>query len=516
MENIVPKLRSRSFDLMNREKIRVRYAPSPTGTLHIGGARAALFNYLFAKKNDGSFILRIEDTDRERSKREFENDIFAGLKWLGIDWDEGPISDSNEYSGSFGPYRQSERGEIYERYIRKMMEEDKAYHCFCSPEDLEAQRQYQMGRGEAPKYAKTCAKMSKEEADKKVAKGERSVIRLRVPSKKMKFKDLVRGDVEIDSETIGDIVIAKDLKTPLYNLAVVIDDFEMKISHVIRGEDHISNTPKQMIVAEALGLPHPTYAHLPLVLGPDKSKMSKRHGAVSVIEYKRQGYLPEAMVNFMAFLGWNPGTEKETYSMDSLTEDFSIEKINKSGAVFNIKKLEHINSSYIREKVVDELIGLCVPFLLESGLIRKGDEGYVSSDGEAVPPDLLTKAVYLHRERMKTLSEISDFADFLFKKDLDYDRDLLRWKDMSDDKLKESLDIIDNILSGIKEDDWHEKKLEETLMAEAEKRGNRGELLWPLRVALTGKKASAGPFEVADALGKEKSLERIRKAKDKI
>lgn len=516
MENIVPKLRSRSLDLINRGKIRVRYAPSPTGTLHIGGARTALFNYLFAKKNDGSFILRIEDTDRERSKKEFEDDIFAGLKWLGIDWDEGPIPGSDEYSGSFGPYRQNKRRDIYEGYIRKMMEGDKAYHCFCSSEDLEIQRQYQMGRGEAPKYAKTCAKLSKNDTDEMMAEGKRSVIRLRTPSKKMRFKDLIRGDVEIDSDTIGDIVIAKDLKTALYNLAVVIDDFEMRISHVIRGEDHISNTPKQMIIAEALGLPHPTYAHLPLVLGPDKSKMSKRHGAVSTTEYKRQGYLPEAMVNFMAFLGWNPGTEKETYSIDSLIEDFTIEKINKSGAVFNIKKLEHINSSYIRNKEMGDLVEICIPFLIDSGLIRKENGGYISSDGETVSPELITKAISLHRERMKTLSDISDFADFLFKKDFDYDRELLRWKDVSDEGLRESLDIIDNILSGIEESDWDEKGLEEVLMAEAEKRESRGELLWPLRAALTGKKASAGPFEVADALGKERSLERIRKAKDKI
>ncbi len=516
MENIVPKLRSRSLDLINRGNIRVRYAPSPTGTLHIGGARAALFNFLLARKNGGSFVLRIEDTDRERSKVEFEDDIFAGLKWLGIEWDEGPIPGSGGYSGPFGPYRQSERGDIYEGYIRKMVKEDKAYRCFCSPEDLEAQRQYQMGRGEAPKYAKTCTKLSKEEADGKLAAGERSVIRLRVPPKKTKFKDLIRGDVEIDSETIGDIVIAKDLKTPLYNLAVVIDDFEMRISHVVRGEDHISNTPKQMIIAEALGLPHPTYAHLPLVLGPDKSKMSKRHGAVSVTEYKRQGYLPEAMVNFMAFLGWNPGTEKENYSMDSLIGDFSIEKINKSGAVFNIKKLDHINSNYIREKEIRDLVDLCVPFLVDSGLIRREDGGYITADGEKVSNELISKAVSLHRERMKTLSEISEFADFFFKKDIEYDRELLKWKEMSDDKLRESLDTIEKILSGIENGDWHEKSLENILMAEAEKRENRGELLWPLRAALTGKKASAGPFEVADALGKEKSLERVRKAKDKI
>ncbi len=516
MENIIPKLKSRSLDLLYRESIRVRYAPSPTGTLHIGGARAALFNYLFAKKNNGSFILRIEDTDQERSKKEFEKDIYDGLRWLGIYWNEGSIIDSEEYSGSFGPYRQSERESIYQRYIEKIIDQDKAYYCFCSPEDLEAQRQYQMGRGESPKYTKTCTNIVKEEAERMIAGGKKSVIRLRTPSKKMSFNDMIRGNVEIDSDTIGDIVIAKNLKTPLYNLAVVIDDFEMKISHVIRGEDHISNTPKQMIIAEALDIPHPIYIHLPLVLGPDKSKMSKRHGAVSVTEYKKKGYLPEAMINFMSFLGWNPGTDKENYSLEELIDDFSIEKIQKSGAVFNIKKLDYINSSHIRKKKIEELTELCIPYLIDAKLIKESSGKYVSSDNEEISIEFIRKAVSLHRERMKILSEISDFADFLFLEDICYETDLLRWKDMNDKELRESLDIIEEILSGIENNDWNEEKIEKALMPEAEKKNNRGVILWPLRAALTGKKASAGPFEVADALGKKKTLNRIKKAKKKI
>ncbi len=505
MENIMPRMKSRSLDLICREEIRVRYAPSPTGTLHIGGARAALFNYLFAKKNKGSFILRIEDTDLERSRKEFEKDIFDGLEWLGIKWDEGPIPRSNEYSGLFGPYRQSERGEIYEKYIKKLLDDNKAYYCFCSPEDLATQRQYQMGRGETPKYTKTCVNIPKEEIKRLKMEGKKSVIRLKTPLKKMRFNDLIRGSVEIDSEEIGDIVIARDLKTPLYNMAVVIDDFEMKISHVIRGEDHISNTPKQMIIAEALGIPYPIYAHLPLVLGPDKSKMSKRHGAVSVTEYKKQGYLSDAMINFMAFLGWNPGTDREIYSIDELIEDFTLEKIRKSGAVFNIKKLDNTNSLYIRKKDIDELVELCIPFLLKSGLIKENYDKI-----------LIKKAVLLYRERMKTLSEISELADYLFKNKIIYDKELLRWKGMNDEDLRESLDIIYNIMFKIKNEDWNEENLKNVLMPEAEKKESRGVLLWPLRVALTGKKASAGPFEVADALGKEKTLERIKKAKEKI
>ena len=517
MENIIPKLKLRSLELMHQAEVRVRYAPSPTGALHIGGARTALFNYLFAKKNNGVFILRIEDTDLERSKKVFEKDIFDALKWLDVKWDEGPIPESDQYLGSFGPYRQSERGEIYEKYIKKILDNDKAYHCFCSSEDLEAQKQYQMGRGESPKYAKTCAEISKKEVERMKAEGKRSVIRLRAPLGKIKFDDLIRGDIEIDSETIGDIVIAKDLKTPLYNMAVVIDDFEMKITHVIRGEDHIPNTPKQMIIASALDIPHPIYTHLPLVLGPDKSKMSKRHGAVSVTEYKKQGYLPEAIINFMAFLGWSPGTNMETYSMDELIKDFTLEKIQKSGAVFNIKKLDHINSSYIRGKDINELVDLSIPFLLDSGLMKEESGKYFSAEnGKEISILSIRKAVSLHRERMKILSEISEFADFLFKDEIVYDKELLKWKDMTEDDLREALDIIENILSGIKDSDWNEKGLEDVLMPVAEKMQNRGVLLWPLRAALTGKKASAGPFEVAEALGKERTLLRIKKAKEKI
>lgn len=511
MEELFPKLRLKIMDPMELNEIRVRYAPSPTGKLHIGGARAALFNFLFAKKTDGLFILRIEDTDLERSKKEFEDDIFNSLVWLGLKWDEGPIIGSKSYSGKFGPYRQSERGDIYEKYINKMIDENKAYYCFCSPEDLEAQREYQTGRGESPKYVGTCSNLTKSEIEDKKERGLSSVIRLRTPLKKVKFHDLIRGDIEIDSDTIGDIVIAKDERTPLYNLAVVIDDYEMKITHVIRGEDHISNTPKQILIAESLGINSPIFGHLPLVLGPDKSKMSKRHGSVSVIEYKEKGYLPEAMINFISFLGWNPGTEKEIYSIESLISDFTIEKVQKSGAVFNIKKLENINSFYIKELSPQKITELALPFLINSDLIRKEDEKYISADNEELSLDYITSVVVLHQKRMKTLSEISEFADLFFK-EIIVDKDLLTWKDMIDKRLKELLDKTRDLLSKIDNSVWNEKEIENVIMPFAEETGDRGEVLWPLRAALTGKKASAGPFEVAAILGKKKSLTRVEKA----
>jgi glutamyl-tRNA synthetase len=356
----------KDFKLEKVGGIRVRIAPSPTGPLHLGTARTALFNFLFARKYQGSFILRMEDTDPERSKPEFEKDIMDSLKWLGIEWDEGP-----DVGGDFGPYRQSQRKEIYKKYLEKLLAEEKAYYCFCTKEELEAERQYQLSIGQAPRYSGKCANLKREEVEKYQREGKPSVIRFKSPIKKIEFEDLIRGKIEFDSSLIGDFVIAKNLYSPLYNFACVIDDFEMKISHVIRGEDHLSNTPKQILIQQALEFPTPKYAHLPLILGPDRSKLSKRHGVVSISEYKKEGFLPEALVNFIAFLGWHPGTERYIYSMAALIKDFSLEKIQKGGAIFNLRRLEFLNGFYIRQKSVEKLTELCLPYLIESGLIEK-------------------------------------------------------------------------------------------------------------------------------------------------
>jgi len=529
------------FKFIKPGEVRVRIAPAPTGLLHIGLARTALFNYLFAKKNQGSFILRIEDTDIERSDPRFEKDIIENLKWLGIEWDEGP-----DIEGEYGPYRQSQRLESYAKYLEKLLNEDKAYHCFCSEDELEAQRQYQLSIGEAPRYSGKCAQLSKEEVEKKLAEGRPSVIRFRVPGKKLEFDDLIRGKLEFDTSLIGDLVIAKDLATPLYNFAVVIDDFEMKISHVIRGEDHIPNTPKQILLQEALGFPRPIYGHLPLILGPDRTKLSKRHGAISIGQYKKAGYLPEALINFMAFLGWNPGTEREIYSMPSLIKEFSLERVQKGGAIFNIKRLDFLNGFYIRQRSVEKLTEICLPFLIEVGLIepvfKQEQRGPDESRGgrwvgwsppaygafeikqnyriletqEEINIDYLKKIVAIYQERLKKLSEISELTDFFFRDKLEYDKDLLRWGEMSDKEITHSLDRLEKILSKIKAGDFNKDNLEKILMPEAEKMADRGYLLWPLRVALTGKEASAGPFEIAEILGREKTIKRIREAKKLI
>jgi glutamyl-tRNA synthetase len=487
----------------NLKNIRTRIAPSPTGALHIGTARSALFNYLFAKKNNGKFILRIEDTDLERSDLKWTQDIIDGLRWLGIEWDEGP-----DIGGDFGPYKQTQRLDTYEKHLKKLLEENKAYYCFCSAEELEAKRQEQLSRGVAPKYDGTCSTLSKQEAEKRLSEKKPCVIRFRVQNKKIKFNDLIRKQVEFDAGLFGDIIIAKDLRTPLYNFAVVVDDFEMKISYVIRGEDHIANTPKQILMQEALGFPVPTYGHLPLILAPDRSKMSKRFGSVAISEYKEQGYLPEAIVNFMVLLGWNPGTEKEIFSLAQLEKEFSIEKVQKSGAIFNVQRLDFINGYYIREKPIEKLTELCIPYLKKSGLLIEGQ----------VSKEKLQKIIEVSKSRMKKLSDIVELADFFFQEKLRYEKEMLRWDKMKDNDLKDALLLSDKVLSELKI--WEIKKIEEALLDGAgdfnKNKGylekNRGFLLWPLRVALSGKKASPSPFEIADILGKEKTLKRIKEA----
>lgn len=538
------------------KQVRVRFAPSPTGPFHIGGARTALFNYLFARKEGGSFILRIEDTDKERSKPEFEEDILESLEWLGLFWDEGPRpsvsfrkkeeipvpspkspkNEEQKYIGNFGPYRQSERSAIYKKYIEKLLSEDKAYFCFCSPQELKSTRDYQIATGQPPHYSGKCRSLQKEEVKEKLKKGIPAIVRLKVVSQKIKFKDLIRGDLEFDAGLLGDFPLAKKRGgeyLPLYNFAAAVDDFEMKISHVIRGEDHLSNTPKQILIQKALNFPQPEYAHIPLILGKDKSKLSKRHGAVGVKEYKKEGYLPEALVNFLAFLGWNPGDEREIFSLSSLAKEFSLKRVQKAGAVFNLKKLDYLNGFYIRQKPLKILTELCLPYLIEAGFLQPlraqkkiiGPENNnlqditsykVSETGQEIDFNHLQKIVGLYQERLKKLSEISSLTDFFFKKNLVYKKELLLWKKIGEREIKKNLKRALKVLSKIKEKDWQKDILEKILLQEAERLEDRGELLWPLRVALTGKQASAPPFEIAALLGKEATLARLQDALKKL
>ena len=516
------------------QEIRVRNAPSPTGFLHLGSARNALFNFLFARKNNGKFVVRIEDTDTERSKDIFDQDIIEQLKWLGIEWDEGPLENNKlDYKGEHGPYRQSQRKEIYKKHIEKLLKEKKAYYCFCSQEDLENQRQYLMSIGQAPRYSGKCRDLPEETVKKYLSEKKSYIIRLKMPAKKISFNDLIRGKIEVDSALIGDMTIAKDEENPLYNLAATIDDYEMKFSHIIRGEDHISNTPKQIILQEALGFPLPQYAHLALVLGPDRSKLSKRHGAVSVGEYRKQGYLAETLINAIAFLGWNPGNDKEVYSLSSLIKDFSLEGCQKGGAILNIKRLDWLNGFYIRQKTSEKITELCLPYLIGAGLIEEIEDisgktndlnhsnglklfetkkYRIKETDELVSFDWIKKIVAGYQERLKKLSEIVEFSDFFFK-ETSYDKSLLKWKTITDEEIKKNLSLLTEELAEMDENKFLKSELETKIMPLAEKQGDRGAILWPFRAALSGKKASAGPFEIAEIIGKKKTIERLKKAK---
>lgn len=437
-----------------RGEVRTRFAPSPTGVLHIGSVRTALFNYLFARKNKGKFILRIEDTDKERSRLEYEEDIKKGLEWLGLEW--------NEF------YRQSERLDIYQKYLQKLLDEGKVY-------------------------------VSKEtEGDRK------KVIRFKNPNKKVVFDDYIRGNIEFDTTELGDFVIAKDLNSPLFHFAVVVDDFEMKISHIIRGEDHISNTPRQILIQEALGFNIPFYAHIPLILGEDRSKLSKRHGAVSLNAYCDEGYLPDAIINFLAFLGWNPGTEKEIFSREELEKEFSLERIQKSGAIFNIVRLNWLNQQYIKNIDENKLGNILLKFLPE--LWQKQAAG---------DSKMWQKIVKLEKERLEKLSDVKQGIEFFFE-ELEYKKNKLLWEGESDIKMtKQHLKKVLNILEQINLDDFVSRNIKEKIWPYAEKEG-RGNVLWPFRMALTSEDKSPDPFIVADILGKEKTLKRLKNAIAKI
>jgi glutamyl-tRNA synthetase len=491
--------------------VRVRFAPSPTGFFHIGSARTVLFNWLFARQNNGKFILRIEDTDIERSNPEYERDILEGIKWLGLDWDEGPDMD-----GNYGPYRQSERLNIYKKYLQQLLDENKAYYCFCSKEQLESDRQAMLAQGLAPKYSGRCRHLNKEESEKKIKAGEPAVIRFRVPETEIEFNDLIRGKISFDSSLIGDIVIARNLESPLYNFSATVDDFEMKINYVIRGEEHLPNTPKQILIQKALGFETPEYAHLSLILTPERAKLSKRFLEVSLNDYKNQGYLPEAMVNFLALLGWHPKDDKEIFPLAELVKEFNLKKVQKAGAIFNIEKLDWLNGQYIKKIPAKDLAEKMKNFIPSEW-----------ANGER--KEFLVKAVEAEKERMKKLVDFKELAGFFFELP-EYETDLLSWprpsaattleegtEEMKVDKEKTiaNLKLLREEIDKVFRADFNKKNLERSITSLTEVWG-RGELLWPLRAALSGKEASPGPFEIMEVLGKEETIRRLELAIEKL
>lgn len=463
------------------EEVRVRIPPSPTGLLHVGTVRTALYNYLFARKHGGKIVFRFEDTDKERSKKEYEDDILNGLKKLGLDYDEGV-------------FYQSQRTEIYKKYLEQLLAEGKAYKCFCTKEELEKRREEQIANKLPPRHYCDCAKNQDQEGD--------FVIRFLAPlNKEIVFNDIIRGQVKFNSNEIGDFVLAKSLNEPLYNYCVVVDDHEMSISHIIRGEDGIPNTPKQILIYEAFGWGIPQFAHLPLILNEDKSKLSKRKNRVSVDAFLLDGFLPEALLNFLALVGWNTSDEKEIFTLAELIQEFDLNKVHKAGAVFDEKKLLWINGVYIRNKSLDELADLVAPYLKDAKIdyLKHGE-------------DFFKKALAMVQERMKKLSEAPDFLRFFFKDELAYSVELFEHQKMGVDQnlakkaLEEAIRIINE------SEEITEAKMEEALIVKIQELGwKNGQLLWPIRVALTGEQFSPGVFELLGIFGRNESLKRLNK-----
>ncbi len=476
--------------------VRVRFAPSPTGKLHLGGARTALFNFLFARSQKGVFLLRIEDTDKERSKKEYEEDIIDNLNWLDLHWDESII-------------RQSERIDLYQKIIEKLLEKNLAYYCFCSKEELELRRQEQLTRGEAPRYSGTCRTLTKEAINKKLNQRLPYVIRLIVPEKAISFKDFLRGEINFDYRQIGDFVIAKRENEPLYVLANTVDDHYQGITHVIRGEEFISTTPKQLLLYKYLEWQEPVFVHLPLVLGQDRSKLSKRHGAKSISEYREEGYLPEAILNALVLLGWHPEGDREIISLEEMTREFKLEKLNKSPSIFNLLKLNYFNRVYLKTKKPEELINL----LNFKTYGEWFNNNFKAKNGMVYSYEKILKIIELGKERAGFLPEVLSSVKFFFE-EFNYSNELLIWQNTPLNKIKENLELIKKEFVKMKEENFKSENIRKVL--DDLSQNSKGEYFWPLRIALSGEKASPPPFELAEIYGKEKTIELIDKAIDKI
>lgn len=511
-------------------EVRTRMAPSPTGFLHVGNLRTALYDFLLARKNNGKFILRIEDTDQARFVEGSLEHTLQVLNEVGLKPDEGVYWDNGvKEKGEFGPYQQSKKLEVYKKYAEELIQKGNAYYCFCLIERLEQLRKSQQEQKLPPKYDKHCLTLSKEEIEQKLNNNEPHVVRLNVPADQtIRFNDMVHGEISIQSNDVDDQVLMKSDGFPTYHLANVVDDHLMKISHVIRGEEWIPSTPKHVLLYSALGWESPRWIHLPLLLGKDRKKLSKREGDVAAKDFLEKGYLPEALINFVAFLGWNPKTEQEIFNLRELVEQFSIEKINKSGAAFDLEKLDWINGYYIRHLSIEELFARIVPYLIKAGI-----------DIGKYPQEFLYKVLLLEQERLKKLSEIGDRVKYFFEEP-SYDPQLLMCppsrkatagpqklqaeeeKSAIKETIIKNLNALQELIQSLTAEQIEKSFLEARIkkLVEQEKLNN-GEVLWPLRVALSGVKASPGPFEIMDALGvlpngKEIILRRINKAVEKL
>lgn len=479
------------YNMSMNKGIRTRIAPSPTGVLHIGTARTALINWIFARQQKGTFILRIDDTDTERSTGEFEDDIRAGLELLGLKWDE--------------EYRQSARTALYKKYLQKLFDDG---HIFFCPHESQK---------DAQGIPHVCS-----ERDTSCSTG---ILRFKNnETDPIIFSDLIRGEVSVDPKTLGDFSVARNLEHPLFILATTIDDAELEITHVIRGEDHLSNVPKQILIGRALNFTEPIWAHMPLILGKDRSKLSKRHGATALDEYIENGYLPSALVNFFALLGWHPKDDKEIFTANELLKEFELERMQKGGAIYDDEKLAWTNKQHISAMSSEVLVHLIAPFLIKEGLLTQEPKGmddasknhpvtsYKNSRGEYVSEKTLIEIISVEKSRISTLEELGVSASYFFIPPTSYDAKELLWKGKQEAaEARGKLEKVHALLTEISEDAYSCEALTEPIMELANTEG-RGDTLWPLRVALSGQKASAGPIEILSILGKNESLNRITHA----
>jgi glutamyl-tRNA synthetase len=482
--------------------VRVRFAPSPTGYPHVGNIRTAMFNWLMARHTGGRFVLRIEDTDIARRVEGAVEAIMDGLKWLGLDWDEGP-----DVGGDYGPYYQSQRVELYREAAERLVAQGDAYYCYCSSERLEEMRKEQAQRKQSLGYDRHCRNLTPQERAKKESEGITPVVRFKVPLEgKTQFNDLIYGDIVFEHETIDDFVLLKSDGYPTYHLANVIDDNAMAISHVIRAEEWISSTPRHLLLYQALGLNPPHYVHHPMILGPDRAKLSKRHGSVSILDYREKGYLPETMLNFLALIGWSLDDSTEIMSRQELIDYFSLERIGSSGAVFNREKLDWMNGVYIRDLNMEDLTERVLPFL---------EKGLPAEVKRPLDRDYIRRVVPLIRERINTLAEAATYADFFFINTLEYEASILIGKKMIVETTLETLKAAEERLSTLKSFD-HDL-LEDTLRNLAGELGLKtGQLFGLLRAATTGRSATPPLFDTMEVLGKERCLNRITVAIAKL
>jgi glutamyl-tRNA synthetase len=481
----------------NRE-VRTRFAPSPTGDLHVGNIRTALFDWAYARHTGGKLIFRIEDTDRERVTDEYIERAIDTLKWLGLNWDEGPQVD-----GPYGPYLQSQRLDIYEKWAKIFLSNGDAYNCYCSPDELEARREIQRKNNQAPGYDGKCRSISESDLQRYISEGRKPVIRMRMPEGETRFTDLIRGEVVFDHKFVPDFVLMRADGSPLYTLAVAVDDVLMKITHVLRGEDLLSSTPRQIRVYQAMGLnpdEYPSFAHLPFVMGTDNAKLSKRNGEVSIAWYREEGFLPEAICNYLALLGWSPGDDRENISMSELVELFNIERVNSSPARFDMKKLEAINGDKIRALTLDDFLSRVLPFLIKEKVIT----------GKPDEVEQVKKALPIIQERIARLKEVVPMLRFLFVERVNFE-------DGNEEKLKESQtqEVLQSAISSLeKVSAWNHQEIENALRtALLEEMGLKPRIAFgPVRIAITGSHISPPLFESMELLGRERSMQRLRAA----